>query len=39
MGNPYARKILYMAALSAIRFNKYCRELYEKLVSKGKAKS
>ena len=38
MGNPYARKILYMAALSAIRFNKYCRELYERLVSKGKAK-
>ena len=24
----YGRKILYMAALSAIRFNKYCRELY-----------
>jgi transposase len=24
MGNPYARKILYMAALSAIRFNQYC---------------
>nr|WP_281340822.1 transposase [Sulfurihydrogenibium sp. YO3AOP1] len=38
MGNPYVRKILYMAALSAIRFNKYCRELYERLVSKGKAK-
>jgi hypothetical protein len=38
MGNLYARKILYMAALSAIRFNKYCRELYERLVSKGKAK-
>jgi transposase len=38
MGSPYARKILYMAALSAIRFNKYCRELYERLVSKGKAK-
>ena len=38
MGNPYARKILYMVALSAIRFNKYCRELYERLVSKGKAK-
>jgi transposase len=38
MGNPYARKILYMAALSAIRFNKYCKELYERLVSKGKAK-
>ena len=37
MGNPYARKIL-MAALSAIRFNKYCRELYERLISKGKAK-
>jgi hypothetical protein len=27
-----------MATLSAIRFNKYCRELYERLVSKGKAK-
>jgi transposase len=38
MGNPYARKILYMAALSAIRFNKYCRELYERLINKGKAK-
>jgi transposase len=38
MGNPYARKILYMAALSVIRFNKYCRELYERLVNKGKAK-
>jgi hypothetical protein len=38
MGNLYARKILYMTALSAIRFNKYCRELYERLISKGKAK-
>jgi transposase len=38
MGKPYARKILYMAALSAIRFNKYCKELYERLVSKDKAK-
>jgi transposase len=38
MGNAYARKILYMATSSAIRFNKYCRELYERLVSKGKAK-
>jgi hypothetical protein len=27
-----------MVALSAIRFNKYCRELYKRLVSKGKAK-
>jgi len=23
MGNPYARKILYMTALSAIKFNKF----------------
>jgi hypothetical protein len=38
MGNLYVRKILYMAVLSAIRFNKYCRELYERLVSKGTAK-
>jgi transposase len=36
--NSYARKILYMAALSVIRFNKYYRELYERLVSKGKTK-
>jgi hypothetical protein len=27
-----------MAALSVIRFNKYCKELYERLVSKGKSK-
>jgi hypothetical protein len=39
MGNPYARKILYMAALSAIRFNKYCRELYKRLVVKVRLKS
>jgi hypothetical protein len=38
MGNLYTGNILYMVALSAIRFNKYCRELYESLVSKGKAK-
>jgi hypothetical protein len=37
-GNPYAGKMLYMTALSAIRFNKYYRELYEGLISKGKAK-
>jgi hypothetical protein len=37
MGNSYARKILYMAVLLAIRFNKYYK-LYERLVSKGKAK-
>jgi hypothetical protein len=27
-----------MAALSAIKFSKYCRGLYERLASKGKAK-
>jgi hypothetical protein len=37
-GNLYAGKMLYMAALPAIRFNKYCRELYERLISNGKAK-
>jgi transposase len=31
MENPYARKILYMAALSVIRFNKYCREFIRKI--------
>ncbi|MGC8719950.1 MAG: IS110 family transposase [Thermodesulforhabdaceae bacterium] len=37
-GNAYARKIFYLCALSAIRANRYCREFYERLLSKGKAK-
>jgi hypothetical protein len=37
-GKSICKKDTILAALSAIRFNKYCRELYERLVSKGKAK-
>lgn len=35
-GSPYIRKTLYMCALSAIRFNKPCKDLYERLKAKGK---
>lgn len=37
-GNPYIRKILFLCALSASRFNKACRELYERLIQNGKEK-
>lgn len=36
MGMGQIRKVLYMAATSAIRCNKACRELYERLRAKGK---
>lgn len=36
MGMGAIRKVLYMAATSAIRCNKACRELYERLRAKGK---
>lgn len=38
MGMVVIRKLLYMCALSAKRYNKACRELYERLVAKGKSK-
>lgn len=37
MGMSRTRKTLYMAARSAIRFNKACRALYERLRAKGKS--
>lgn len=36
MGMGQIRKVLYMAATSAVRCNKACRELYERLRAKGK---
>lgn len=36
MGYGYLRKCLYMASMTAARDNPACRELYEKLVAKGK---
>jgi len=37
-GSGYVRRVLYLCGLSAIRANKYCREFYQRLISKGKAK-
>lgn len=37
-GNPLLRKLLYLAALSASRFNRQCKLLYERLVAQGKPK-
>jgi transposase len=37
-GPPEIRAKLYMAALTAIRFNSHVKALYERLVSKGKPK-
>lgn len=36
MGMGQVRKVLYMAAVAAIRCNKACRDLYERLRAKGK---
>jgi len=37
-GNCYIRTMVYLCALSACKYNKSCADLYERLVSKGKAK-
>lgn len=37
MGMGQIRKVLYMAATSAIRCNKSCKDLYERLRSRGKS--
>ena len=36
MGMGQIRKVLYMAATSAIRYNKSCKDLYQRLRAKGK---
>lgn len=38
MGNPMMRKKLYMCSLQASRYNKSCKELYQRLLAKGKPK-
>ena len=38
MGLESVRRMLYLCALSAKKYNKACRELYERLLEKGKAK-
>jgi len=37
-GNRLVRRVFFMCALSAVRANRYCRELYERLLSRGKSK-
>jgi len=37
-GNRYLRKMLYVAALSASRYNPDCKRLYQRLLSKGRPK-
>jgi len=38
MGMALIRKLLYMCALSARKYNKACREMYERLIARGKSK-
>lgn len=38
MGNPLVRKKLYMCSLQASKHNRACRELYQRLLAKGKPK-
>jgi len=37
-GNTLARKTLYMAALSAVQYNPFAKQQYERLVNNGKSK-
>jgi transposase len=36
MGNGHLRSVLYMCAMTAIKYNKACKDLYQRLKSKGK---
>jgi transposase len=36
MGNGHLRNVLYMCAMTAIKYNKACKDLYERLRAKGK---
>jgi len=38
VGNKNLRKLLFICAFSASRHNKACREIYERIVNKGKSK-
>jgi transposase len=37
-GNPKLRNLLFMCSFNACKSNKACRELYERIVAKGKSK-
>ncbi len=38
LGNKKLRKLLFLCAFSACKHNKACREIYERIVAKGKSK-
>lgn len=38
MGNPKLRNLLFMCSFNACKCNKQCRDLYERIVAKGKSK-
>ena len=38
IGNPKLRNLLFMCAFNACKCNKACKELYERIVAKGKSK-
>jgi transposase len=38
VGNKNLRKLLFLCSFSASKYNKACRDLYERLVAKGKSK-
>jgi transposase len=38
MGNQKLRNLLFMCSFTACKYNKACRDLYERLVAKGKSK-
>ena len=38
MGNKKMRNLLFLCSFSACKYNKGCREIYERIVSKGKSK-
>lgn len=38
MGNQKMRNLLFLCSFSACKYNKGCREIYERIVSKGKSK-
>ena len=38
VGNKKLRNLLFLCAFSACRYNKACREIYERIIAKGKSK-
>ena len=38
MGNPKLRNLLFMCSFTACKYNKACRDIYERIIAKGKSK-